>query len=141
MYSIHIAKLVAWHRRYTRFWKESGPFCDFAWPDFYNKLLPDKKGMTPEGEPIFFNAVTGLNISFAEGMESGRKIWNLDNAIWTLQGRHRDMVQFSEYIYKTPSAGFLLNFPLYLLPGRENGEWKYIECMGKRTIDREKFAQ
>lgn len=82
-----------------------------------------------------------MNISFAEGMEIGRKIWNLDNAIWTLQGRHRDMVQFSEYIYKTPSTGFLLNFPLYLLPGRENSEWKYIECMGKRNIDREKFEQ
>ena len=122
MYSIHIAKLVAWHRRYTRFWKESGPFCDFAWPDFYNKLSLDKKGMTPEGEPIFFNAVTGMNISFAEGMEICRKIWNLDNAIWSLQGRHRDMVQFSEYIYKK-NAQYRFSFEFSALFATRSRKW------------------
>ena len=34
MYSEHIAKLVSWHRYYTRFWKQSAMFCDWRWPDF-----------------------------------------------------------------------------------------------------------
>jgi alpha-L-arabinofuranosidase len=32
----------------------------------------------------------------------GKKIWNLDNVIWTLQGRHRDMVHFADFIYNKP---------------------------------------
>ncbi|MBW1902788.1 MAG: aldehyde:ferredoxin oxidoreductase [Deltaproteobacteria bacterium] len=139
MYSEHIAKLVAWHRHYTRFWKQSVLYCNFCYPDFYNHMVPDKKGMTPEAEPKFFNAVTGMNLTFEEGMELGRKIWNLDQAIWTLQGRHRDMVHFAEYVYKGTSVGFL-DIPFFLLPGRENGEWKYMETIG-RTLDKVKFDE
>ena len=62
-------------------------------------------GYTPEGEPKFFNAVTGKNISFADGMEVGRRIWNLDRAIWILQGRHRDMEKFAGYVHKLPHRG------------------------------------
>ena len=61
--------------------------------------------MTGEGEPKFFNAVTGKDISFLDGIETGKRIWNLDNAIWTLQGRHRDMVHFAEFIYQQPFVG------------------------------------
>ena len=71
-----------------------------AFPEFYNSYTDDKNGMTPEAEPRFFNAVTGKNISFLDGMETGRKVWNIQNAIWTLQGRHRDMVQFADYYYE-----------------------------------------
>jgi len=31
----------------------------------------------------------------ADGMEPGRKIFTLDRAIWTIQGRHRDMEVFA----------------------------------------------
>ena len=134
MYSENIAKLVAWHRHYTRFWKQSVLYCDFRWPDFLNFTSPDRTGSTGEAEATFFNAVTGENMTFLEGMELGRKIWNLDQAIWTLQGRHRDKVRFAEYIYTVPSEGE------YLLPGRENGEWDYIDA-GGRTIDKEKFEE
>ena len=73
IYSEHIAKLVAWHRHYTRFWKESVLYCDQRWPDFLNTKVPDYKGLTGEGEPRFFNAVTGKRFSFLDGDGVGEK--------------------------------------------------------------------
>ena len=139
IYSEHMAKLVAWHRHYTRFWKESVLYCDNRWPEFINSKVPGYRGITGEGEPRFFNAVTGKKFSFLDGMELGRKIWNLDNAIWTLQGRHRDMVHFSDYIYLVPFAGSG-NFAMYYLPGREKGRWDYIRVNG-RYLDKAKFEE
>ena len=132
MYSNHIAKLVAWHRNYSRFWKQSVLFCDFRWPDFINPNATDKLGTTGTSEPDFLNAVTGMNLSFLDGIELGRKIWNLDHAIWTLQGRHRDMVQFADYVYTVPYEQ-----PCHM-PGRENGKWIYLEDKG-RIIDKKGF--
>ena len=139
IYSEHIAKLVAWHRHYTRFWKQSALFCDQRWPDFLNTKIPGYKGLTGEGEPRFYNAVTGKGLNFLDGMEKGRKIWNLDNAIWTLQGRHRDMVRFADYIYDTPFGGEG-NYAWYFLPGRRQGVWDYIQVNGRR-LDRTQFEQ
>ena len=135
MYSGHIAKLVAWHRHYTRFYKESLLFCDSRWPDFVNPYAPGCIGSTGEAEPLFYNAVTGGNLTFEGGIELGRKIWNLDNAIWSLQGRHRDMVQFSEYIYTTPFKTISKDWL-----GRESGRWTYISANG-RNVDKEKFEE
>jgi len=137
IYSEHMAKLVAWHRHYTRFWKQSALYCDQRWAEFINSKVPGYKGLTGEGEPRFFNAVTGKKFSFLDGMEMGRKIWNLDHAIWTLQGRHRDMVHFSDYIYHVPFGGSG-NYAMYYLPGRENGKWDYIRVNG-RHLDKDKF--
>ena len=137
IYSEHTAKLVAWHRYYTRFWKESILYCDNRWPDLINTKGPGNAGMTGEGEQKFFNAVTGKNISFLDGIGIGKRIWNLDNAIWTLQGRHRDMVHFSEFIYREPFIG---DGPPanYYLPWFEDGQWTYRKVNG-RYLDREKF--
>jgi aldehyde:ferredoxin oxidoreductase len=59
MYSQHMAKLVSWHRYYTRFWKQSALFCDGRWPDFLNLYAPSKIGSIGQAEPKFFKAVTG----------------------------------------------------------------------------------
>ncbi len=131
-YSEHMVKTVAWHRHYSRFWKQSILYCDFLFPDFLNPSREDRRGMVGEAEPRFFGAVTGREIEFVEGIELGRKIWNLDNAIWTLQGRHRDMVHFAGYIYKEPCEA------RSYMPGVENGEWDYLS-VGKEPIDRGKF--
>ena len=139
IYSEHMCKLVAWHRHYTRFWKESVLYCDHRWPEFINSKVPGYRGITVEGEPRFFNAVTGNKLSFLDGMELGRKIWNLDNAIWTLQGRHREMVHFSDYIYHLPYKGYG-KFTMYYLPGREKGRWDYIRVNG-RYLDKAKFEE
>lgn len=139
MYSEHMAKLVAWHRHYTRFWKQSVLYCDFLFPDFFNPNTPDKRGLTPEGEPRFYNSVTGKNLEFADGIEIGRRIWNLDNAIWTLQGRHRDIVHFASYVYEVPFKGM---GPLarWYMPGRKDGKWDYIP-LGGRCINKAKFEE
>jgi aldehyde:ferredoxin oxidoreductase len=138
IYSEHMAKMVAWHRYYTRFWKQSTLFCDLRWPDFLNDYAPGKVGSTGEAEPKFFNAVTGKNFSFLDGFNLGRKIWNLDHAIWTLQGRHRDMVHFADYIYT--KKGGPLDVPNAHMPGIENGKWDYYGYT-YRTLDRDKFDE
>ena len=137
IYSQHMVKLVAWYRHYTRFWKQSVLYCDYRWPDFVNRGRQDGRGLTGEGEPRFLNDVTGKKYSFLEGMEIGRKIWNLDNAIWVLQGRHRDMVHFADYIYTEPFKGM---GNMYYLPGRKNGKWDYIR-VNDRHLDRDKFEE
>jgi aldehyde:ferredoxin oxidoreductase len=134
IYSANRAKTIAWHRHYGRFWLQSVGYCDILWPDFINPNAPDMLGATPEGEPKFLNAVTGKGMSFVDGMEVGRRIWNLDRAIWALQGRHRDMEVFSEYVYSVPTSRS------HLLPVYEDGEWKFSNCIG-RTLDKARFEE
>lgn len=136
MYSEHIAKLIAWHRYYGRFWIQSALYCDLQYPDFFNWAAKDYRGITGEAEHRFFNAVTGKNLSFADGIELGRKIWTLDNAIWTLQGRHRDIVQFADYIYDVTSPAY----GTFTSPVQENGQWTYAS-IGSRRLDRDQFEE
>ncbi len=135
MYSVHIAKLVSWHRYFTRFYKQSLLFCDSRWPDMYNQHAKDKVGSTGEAEPKFLSAVTGKKMTFLEGIELGKKIWNLDHAIWTLQGRHRDMVYFSETQYTQPGR------PSWSPLGLKDGEWKSLEREDSRAMDRGRFDE
>ena len=136
MYSDHIIKLVTWHRYYTRFWKQSAQLCDFRWPDFINMYVPDGSGATGLAEPRFFRDVTGKSLSYLDGINLGKRIWNLDQAIWTLQGRHRDMVVFADYLYTQPGATWD-GWPEYM-PGIRDGQWDYVETSGRR-FDRDKF--
>ncbi|MDA3935237.1 MAG: aldehyde:ferredoxin oxidoreductase, partial [Actinomycetota bacterium] len=133
-----MAKLVSWHLHYTRNYKQSLAFCDWGWSDLYNPYGPNGRGLTGEGEPKFFNAVTGGNLTFEEGMEIGRKIWNLDRAIWVLQGRHRDMEVFTDYNYEVGAVPGYTNYEMpYVMPVHENGEWSYKSVAG-RKLDRDK---
>lgn len=140
IYSEHKAKLVAWHRYYSRFWVESALLCDTIWPLLLNRSDPEFDGITPETEPVFFNAVTGRKISFSEGMETGRKIWNLNRAIWVLQGRHRDMENFASFMY-TPAGSFSAMLPAFgwkvntPLPVFENGKWE-MKTLENMYLDR-----
>lgn len=129
IYSEHKAKFVAWHRHYSKFWIESILYCDWMWPVFFNPNTPDFSGITPKNEPKFFNAITGKNLTFADSMEIGRKVWNLNRAIWALQGRHRDMEQFAGFMYtpKGSLAEHLRFFPVKdnpLMTVYENGKWR-----------------
>jgi len=133
IYSDHKVKQVAWHRHYERFWIDSTGFCGWRWPMFFTDNTIDKLGATPEAEPKFWNAVTGKNITFAEGMEIGRKIWNLDKSIWVLQGRHRDQEVFPGYVYNKPSEA-------HVMPVYENGKWSYGTNAG-RKLDKVKFEE
>jgi aldehyde:ferredoxin oxidoreductase len=102
--SEHKAKLVAWHRHYGTFYKESLLYCDAVLARFYSTVDPENNGATPTLEPLFYNVVTGKNITFADGMEIGRKAWNLKRAIMVLQGRNRDMEKFSGFMYKAGAS-------------------------------------
>jgi aldehyde:ferredoxin oxidoreductase len=146
IYSEHMAKLVSWQRYYTRFWKQSMLFCNNRWPDFVNVHQADADhplgiGATGTVEPEYVKAVTGKDLSFEEGIEIGRKIWNLDQAIWTLQGRNRDMVHFVDNIYEQQPL-----FPVDAgiadvhMPGKKDGKWGFYGY-SERTLDREKFDE
>jgi aldehyde:ferredoxin oxidoreductase len=140
-YSEHMAKTVAWQKHYNRFWKHSLLLCDQKFP---NLLSPN----TFELEPAFWAAVTGKKMDFLEGMSLGKKIWDLENAIWTLQGRRKDIVHFAEYVYKVPypkggfpgSVGRNEYGSSYYLPGLKDGKWQYINMDG-RHHDKEEFDE
>lgn len=139
IYSEHMAKMVSWQRYYTRFWKQSMLFCDCRWPDFVNIHRPDKIGSTGVAEPKYIKSVTGKDFSFLDGINIGSKIWNLDHAIWTLQGRHRDMVHFTDNIYEKKPF-FPADVPNAHLPGKENGKWDYYGY-SYRTLEKDKFDE
>jgi len=130
IYSRHKAKFVAWHRHYSRFWKESIGYCDWMWANFTSDNKPDHSGFTPEAEPKFLNAVTGKDLTFAGGLEIGRRIWNLDRAIWILQGRHRDMEKPAEYLFK-PGGSVPKPLPVY-----KNGTWIFDETLADVFLDK-----
>jgi aldehyde:ferredoxin oxidoreductase len=129
VFSSHKAKKVAFHRHWTRFWKQSMQFCDWAFPNFFNAQAPDWVGWTPTVELQSYEAVTGKSMTYEESMELGRKIWNLDNAVWVLQGRHRDMVKFAPFMNKERGEGvgghYNGAYPVY-----ENGTWRQENIMG-----------
>jgi aldehyde:ferredoxin oxidoreductase len=115
IYSEHKARLVAWHRHYGTFYEESALYCDEVMADFYSSVRSDNRGSTPQIEPAFYNAVTGRNISFTDGLEMGRKAWNLKRAILVLQGRNREMEKFSGFMYKPGAshANVMGGVPIY----------------------------
>jgi aldehyde:ferredoxin oxidoreductase len=142
IYSDAMAKLVAWHRHYGRYWKQSILFCDWAYADLFNVYGPNGRGASPEAEPKFLKAVTGEDITFEQGMEIGRKIWNLDRAIWFLQGRTRELEVLSEYSYETPAvphAQANSAIPSFM-PAFENGAWSYKNVTG-RILDKAKVEE
>lgn len=134
IYSEAKVKMISWMKSYNLYWKNSIGYCDWAWPDLINPNQPDYKGMSPEAEPLFLNAVTGQNLSFEDGMKIGTKIWNLDRAIYILQGRHRDMEVLAGYVYKQP------NEAPYPAPIVKDGKWTYDYGIG-RVLDKDKFEE
>jgi aldehyde:ferredoxin oxidoreductase len=131
IYSDSKIKQVAWIKHYEKFWVGAGGFCGWRWPMCITNNTADRRGPTPEAEPRFWNAVTGNNLTFADYMEIGHKIYTLDRSIWVLQGRHRDMEVFPDYVYDRPTYGE--EMPMYI-----DGKWKYDTGAG-RTLDRKKF--
>jgi aldehyde:ferredoxin oxidoreductase len=130
IYSRHKAKFVAWHRHYSRFWKQSILYCDWMYANFTSEIKPHHSGFTPEAEPKFLNAVTGKNDSFADGVETGRRIWNQDRAIWILQGRHRDMEKLADFLFKPGAAAHKL-LPIY-----KDGAWHLDVDLDNMFLDK-----
>lgn len=145
IYKKPCAKAVAWTIYYNRSWKNTVGLCDWAWTDLVNPYGKDFEGMTPDGEPKFLNACTGWNKSFEDVIWLGKKVYDLDRAIWQLQGRTREVEIFSDYVYdqpqnpKVPQTSYEI---AYCLPtyNEETHEWAYKDVSG-RQLDREKTEE
>ena len=128
VYSAHKAKMVAWARRYNEFYNESLSICEM--------MLPSFGGVSPDLEHRYYQAATGDKRSIADGIEVGRKIWNLHRAIRVMAGRHRDDEQFAPFMFM-PGATFNMSGskPIY-----QNGEWSF-EDQSDLYLDREGVEQ
>jgi len=118
IYSKYKAEWVAWHQHYWNYYKESVGYCDWG----YSNL---NAGRTPTAEPAFLNAITGRGHSFDDGQEIGRRAWNLKRAIFALQGRHKNMENFSGYYYEPGASycGYSTTLPIL------NGDkWEFQNC-------------
>ncbi len=122
IYSEHKAKQVAWSRHYAGFWNESMAFCEMMLPVFMVASNPDLSGPTPEAEIRYYQAVTGNKMTFSDGMEIGRKIWNLERAIRVVQGRHRDQEKFFPFMYRPGASWTSLSGGL---PVYQDGKWSW----------------
>jgi aldehyde:ferredoxin oxidoreductase len=121
IYSAHKAKLVTWARRFAGFYNESMAICEMMLPNFVGKSASSMSGPSPELEHSYYQAATGNKKTFADTMEIGRKIWNMERAIRVMAGRHRDKEQFAPFMYM-PGATFmgLGNRPVF-----EDGKWSF----------------
>ncbi|MHB8804416.1 MAG: aldehyde ferredoxin oxidoreductase N-terminal domain-containing protein [Coriobacteriia bacterium] len=139
IYSESMVKLVSWHRAYGLYFKEALGLCDWAYADFLNVRREDKSGATPEVETRLVHAIMDKDQSFEDGMKIGTRIWNLDRAIYAMQGRTREDEVFAEYMYQTPAApGFTSWEVPYVMPVHEDGKWSYKSVSG-RTLDKAKM--
>ena len=121
IYSAHKAKLVAWARRFAGFYNEAMALCEMMLPNFVGRSADGIAGPSPDLEYRYYRAVTGNNKTFADTMEIGRKIWNMERAIRVMAGRHRDKEQFTPFMYM-PGATFM---SLGARPVYQDGKWSF----------------
>jgi aldehyde:ferredoxin oxidoreductase len=113
IYSEHKAKMVAWARRFAGFYNEAMSFCEM--------MLPSMESISPDIEYRYYRAVRGDGKTFADTMEVGRKIWNMERAIRVMAGRHRDHEQFAPFMYM-PGATFKI---MTTRPVYQDGQWSF----------------
>ncbi len=121
IYSAHKAKMVAWSRYYSGFYNEAMAFCEMMLPNFIGRSANGIAGPSPELEYRYYQAVTGNKKTFADTIETGRKIWNMERAIRVMAGRDRDKEQFTPFMYM-PGATFMSlgDKPIY-----QDGKWSF----------------
>ncbi len=121
IYSAHKAKMVSWARRYAGFYNESMSICEMMLPNFIGRSADGISGPSPDLEYGYYKAVTGNGKTFADTIEIGRKIWNMERAIRVMAGRHRDKEQFAPFMYM-PGATFM---SLGAKPVYQGGKWGF----------------
>jgi aldehyde:ferredoxin oxidoreductase len=121
IYSEHKAKMVAWSRYFSGFYNEAMSFCEMMLPNFIGRSANGIAGPSPDLEYRYYQAVTGNKKTFADTIEIGRKIWNMERAIRVMAGRHRDKEQFAPFMYM-PGATFMSlgDKPIY-----QDGKWSF----------------
>ena len=128
--------MLAWARRFAGFYNEAMSICEMLLPVFMNSGSDDIAGPSPELEYRYYKAVTGKNHSFADTMETGRKIWNMERAIRVMAGRHRDQEKFAPFMHM-PGATFPISGPK---PVYTNGKWSF-ESQNDLYLDRKGVEQ
>jgi len=125
IYSRPKAEFVTHHHHYWLFYKESMGFCDWGYMQPYNTAHPQRFGHTPEAEPRWLKAITGKDRSFMDGIETGRRIFNLLRAIYSLQGRHKKMEKFNGYYYRPGASycGYYTSRTVF-----DGKEWDWQNC-------------
>ena len=113
IYSTHKAKQVAWGRYYTGFWNESMSICEM--------LLPELRSVSPDMEYAYYKAVTGKKDTFADTINTGRKIWTLERAIRVMHGRSRHTEDFFPYMYNLGASGMAIYGGVSIY---EDGKWR-----------------
>ncbi|MHB8050547.1 MAG: aldehyde ferredoxin oxidoreductase N-terminal domain-containing protein [Coriobacteriia bacterium] len=117
IYDLPMARMIAFHKRYIRGYLNAATMCDWDTPSWFNNRTDDGKGISPEYETKFLNAVTGRDLSFEDGLELGRKCWNFERAILCLMDKHRDEEYFPPYppydswLYDPKATKFLASAP------------------------------
>ncbi|MHB9003060.1 MAG: aldehyde ferredoxin oxidoreductase N-terminal domain-containing protein [Coriobacteriia bacterium] len=142
VYSEAMARCVAWGTRHVAFWKNSAQFCDQAFPSWFNTNGEEQMGATPELEVKFFEAVTGEGLTYEDGLELGRKIWNFERAILCMQGRHREQEYFPPYppynsYVHTAEAPFLQKGRFFTVNEDDKWLWKSLNF----AIEKDKFDE
>lgn len=136
-YSDYRLECVYYYRHWTRVWEQSLTFCDWGWAGARINLNDPNHDYFIDLDYYgceLYKAVTGLPLTKEESYEIGRRMWNLDRAIWVLQGRHRDDEVFANYVYDRPNPEDAL------YPMRVDGQWQYASGKG-RVLDRKKFEE
>ena len=125
IFSEHKAQFVAWHQHYWYYYKESVGFCDWGYMQLYNQAHAQRFGHTSEIEQKYLNAITGRNHSFVDGLEIGRRSWNVQRGIHVLQGRHKNMEKFTGYYYRPGASycGFSKVLPVF-----DGTNWEWQDC-------------
>jgi aldehyde:ferredoxin oxidoreductase len=114
--------------------KECAILCDFLWPVIWVRFADDHTG-DPTLESQVVSAITGRELGEAELNEIGERVFNLQRAIFTRQGRQgRDADSLLDYLHDEPLESVFFN-PDCIVPGK-NGA--IVSRRGVR-IDRADF--
>jgi len=103
IYSLGMAHYVSWSQRFAKFWRDCAMTCDQdnVWKNFAHDQGDadpvQAHGLMPDFFTKFFNAVTGLNYTYEDGLDVGKKVWDFERAILALHGRHRNEEYFPPF--------------------------------------------
>ncbi len=127
MYNNGQAYVAKWVQDYACV-KKSMILCDWFFGNYASWYGEKHRGCTPNIEPQLFKAVTGLEMmpNVEAMLNVGERIFNLERAIMTREGRTRTDDTISEYYYTEKVHGIVTNL---------EGHVEHVH----RAIDKERF--
>ena len=77
--------------------------CDWVYPIMLSPLEERKYIGDTSIESKLFSAVTGIDVTEADMLKAGERIWNLQRAIMVRDGRRREDDTIPEYLFELPA--------------------------------------